>query len=261
MSYVRRAHNISFIDLKNKFTGINVETLQKYMQPSYQGQRPLHVVAAYSWVMMVPMTAFYYGLRLREYYRGMEDFSVEALTRIGILPMKQFDSLLDIITRLYSEKDRIEFLNFREETERYAGYKDLDYDALLPPKQLDLEAFAEDYYRSLAITIKAFRKQNQLSRELMASVLGISDYQYQVLENASKPVAFSVALGFRGKLGFKLNSHASFTSHMSTYPAFHELRVVQHVRDTLIVEAMRRLNDHQKLHISQLIRSLSELYK
>ncbi|WP_332308963.1 hypothetical protein [Enterovibrio coralii] len=78
MSYVRRAHHMSFPDLKKKFTGINVETLQKYMQESYPAHRPIHVVAAYSWVMMVPMTAFYYGLKLREYYRGMDDLAVEA---------------------------------------------------------------------------------------------------------------------------------------------------------------------------------------
>ncbi|MEZ8028343.1 hypothetical protein [Enterovibrio norvegicus] len=260
MSYVRRAHQVSFSELKNKFSGINTETLQRYMQPSYEGQRPIHVVAAYSWSMMVPMTAFYYGLKLREYYRGMEETSIEALIRIGKLPLNQFNSVIDIITRLFGETDLHEFLAFREALENDEAYRGVDYDELFPPKVLDLEAFGEDYYRSMAINIKKFRIENGVPQELMAKVLGISDYQYQVLENEKKPVAFSVAIGFRGKLGFQLSSHASFTSEMTTYPQFHHLRIAQHVRDTLIVEALRRLTPAQKKLVSQILTSMSEFY-
>ncbi|WP_062713629.1 hypothetical protein [Grimontia marina] len=260
MAYVRRVHQVSFKDLKSKFIGINVDTLQKYMQPSYQGHRPLHVVAAFSWMMMVPMTAFYYGLRLREYYRGMEDASVEALIRTGKIPLCQFNAVLTIITQLYSDKDKKEFDVFRSELEGIKEYQGINYDNLLPPERLDLEVFGEDYYRSLAIKLKKFRTAFSISTETMCRVLGISQYQYQILENENKPVAFSVAVGFRGKLGFKLNSHVSFTSEMTSFPQFHYLRVAQHVRDTLIVEAMRRLNSKQKKHVSQILFSLSKLY-
>ncbi|USH04845.1 hypothetical protein K6Q96_24400 [Grimontia kaedaensis] len=260
MAYVRRAHQVSFVELKRKFTGVNVETLQKYMQPSYQGHRPLHVVAAFSWMMMVPMTAFYYGLSLREYYRGMEDSSVEALVRIGKLPLSQFNSVIDIITNLYNDRERADFLAFRTELEGHSDYVGLDYDSLLPPPELDLEAFGEDYYRSLAINLKRFRYAYNVPLETMSKVLGLSDYQYQVLENENKPVAFSVAVGFRGKLGFKLNSHAGFTSEMTKFPQFHHLRTAQHVRDSLIVEALRHLDHEQKESISQILNSLSRLY-
>ncbi|MDD1781348.1 hypothetical protein LRP49_09045 [Enterovibrio sp. ZSDZ35] len=260
MSYVRRAHDVSFPELKKKFSGINVETLQKYMQASYTAHRPIHVVAAYSWAMMVPMTAFYYGLKLREYYRGMDDASVEALVRIGKLPTEQFNSMLDIITHLYSDKDKEEFEEFRLKMENTEGYREIDYNSLFPPKVLDLEAFGEDYYRSVAITAKRFRKENNISEEFAARVLGLSPYQYGVLENENKPVAFSVAIGFRAKLGFQLISHVDFTSDMIQFPAFHHLRIAQHVRDALIVEAMRRLADIEKKNVSQMLLSLSNMY-
>ncbi|SKA67224.1 hypothetical protein [Enterovibrio nigricans] len=259
MSYVRRAHEVSFPELKKKFSGINVETLQKYMQASYTAHRPIHVVAAYSRAMMVPMTAFYYGLKLREYYRGMDDSSVEALVRIGKLPNEQFNTMLDIITNLFSEKDRDEFIAFRDETET-EEYRSIDYNTLFPPKVLDLEAFGEDYYRSVAITLKQFRKENDICDELSARVLGLSSYQYRVLENENKPVAFSVSIGFRAKLGFQLNSHVNFTTEMNAFPEFHRLRIAQHVRDALIVEAMRRLKDTEKKNVSQMLLSLSNMY-
>ena len=64
ISYVRRAQGLSFRELENRMTGINSSTLKRYLQPSYSSVRPLHVVAALSWVMMVPMTSLSFILIL-----------------------------------------------------------------------------------------------------------------------------------------------------------------------------------------------------
>ncbi|WP_332308964.1 hypothetical protein [Enterovibrio coralii] len=180
--------------------------------------------------------------------------------RIGKLPTAQFNAMLDIITHLYGEDDKQAFATFRAELEATPGYQELDYSALFPPEVLDLEAFGEDYYRSVAVSAKAFRKEHALSEKTMAKVLGLSAYQYGVLENENKPVAFSVAIGFRAKLGFKLNSHVNFTAEMRRFPAFHQLRIAQHVRDSLIVEALRRLEEKEKKNVSQMLLSLSNMY-
>ncbi|MFD2176190.1 hypothetical protein ACFSJZ_01255 [Veronia pacifica] len=261
MAYVRRTHNVQFEELATKMSGVKMNTLKKYMQPSYSGQRPIHVVAGFSWVMMVPMTAFYFGMRLKEYYRGMEDSSVEALVRIGRLPKEQFNAILDIITNLYSEEERHEFREWRESIEALEVESGVpEYNSLFPPEVLDIDAFGEDYYRSIAITLKQFRYENNVSEELAARVLGLSEYQYRVLENRNKPISFSVAIGFRAKLGFQLQSHTNFTNSMIAFPQFHHLRVAQHVRDTLIVEAIRRLEFTKKQQVSKIIDLLSEIY-
>ena len=51
MSFVRRAQGMSFRDLEQRVTGINNSTLKRYMQQSYRSIRPIHMVAAMSWVI------------------------------------------------------------------------------------------------------------------------------------------------------------------------------------------------------------------
>ena len=50
MSFVRRAQKMSLVELEDKITGLNRSTLRRYMQQSYLCMRPIHVVAAVSWV-------------------------------------------------------------------------------------------------------------------------------------------------------------------------------------------------------------------
>ncbi|WP_087022883.1 hypothetical protein [Thaumasiovibrio subtropicus] len=259
MSYVRRVNQISFADLKMRFSGIRSETLQKYLQPSYESTRPLHVVAAYSWAMMVPMTALYHGMKLREYYRGMDEQSIEGLIRIGKLPEQAFNAVLEIILTLLDEQDRQAFIALRDELN--ATTINMSYDEILPPRKIDLECFAEDYYRSLAINMRQFRHNHEISVDMMSRVLGLSVYQYKMLENERKTMPVSVSVGFRGKLGFKLNSHASFTSEMRVYPQFHLLRIAQNRRDVLIVDILNRLELKKKETFSQILCLISQLYR
>ena len=259
MSFVRRAQGMSFRDLEQRVTGINNSTLKRYMQQSYRSIRPIHMVAAMSWVMMVPMTSFYYAVKMREFYRGMDDKAIEALYCIGRLPTEQFELYLDLVTNLMDCADREKFAAFRQETQSQID-PNINYNELLPPKVLDINAFAIDYYRSVAITVKRFRLEHQIPVELIARVLGLSEYQYIKLEDVHKVRDYSVAIGFRVKLGFELNSHVNFTSEMRQFPQFHHLRQVQHLRDTLIVEALRPLNGECKKRAVEILTTLSKIY-
>ncbi|MGF1908707.1 hypothetical protein L4C38_04580 [Vibrio kasasachensis] len=259
MSFVRRAQSLSFNDLDQRVSGLNGSTLKRYMQQSYRSIRPIHMVAAMSWIMMVPMTSFYFALKMKEHYRGMDDEAIKALFCIGRLPSEQFHLYLDLITNMMSAESRAQFSKFRIETESQFD-PNIIYDELLPPPVLDINAFAIDYYRSAAITVKRFREENQIPIEVIARVLGLSEYQYLQLENVSKVRDFSVSIGFRVKLGFELNSHVNFTSEMRQFPQFHQLRQVQHIRDSLIVEALRHLNGECKLRAVEILTTLSKIY-
>ncbi|MDW6004799.1 helix-turn-helix transcriptional regulator [Vibrio mangrovi] len=256
MSYVKRIQGITFNELKKRFGGLSGETLKKYMQQSYSSMRPIHFVAAYSWVTMVPPTSFYYGLKVKEQFRGMDDNAIKVLMCIGRLSSKQFNTILDMIETLLDNDSRQGFSIFKRNTQSKFYSKD-KYDQLFPPSVLDLRAFAIDYYRSVAITIKRFRIENNITSYTMAKVLGLSKYQYSVLEDQNKTTPFSISIGARVRLGFNLNSHADFTSEMEQFTAFHQLRRYQHYRDILIVEAFRRLNPHQKNEVAQLVSHLS----
>lgn len=125
---------------------------------------------------------------------------------------------------------------------------------------LDINEFAIDYYRSISITVRQFRQDNNIPIDVIARVLGLTGYQYRVLEDVNKIRDFSVAIGFRIKVGFELHSHVNFTSKMQLFPQFHQLRQHQHIRDTLIVESFRLLNADSKNLASDLLASLSSYY-
>ncbi|ABU71960.1 hypothetical protein [Vibrio campbellii] len=259
LSFVRRAQGLTFSDLEQRTSGLKGSTLKRYMQQSYHSMRPIHVVAALSWVMMVPMTSFYYALKVGEYYRGMDKNAIKVLYCIGRLPTEQFELYLQIVANLMTQEAKEQFQQYHSQLLSTIDLPN-SYEELLPPSVLDVNEFAIDYYRSAAITVKRFRLENNISIELMARVLGLSDYQYMVLEDVNKVRDFSVAIGFRVKLGLHLDSHASFTSEMQQFPQFHQLRQFQHVRDSLVVEALRQLTPKHKQNAVQILTSLSRNY-
>ncbi len=259
LSFVRRAQGLSFEDLGQKVSGLKVSTLKRYMQQSYPSIRPLHMVAAMSWVMMVPMTSFYYALKIKEYYRGMDSAAVNALYCVGRMPAKQFDLFIEMMTDLMTPAAKAEFFAFRDQLLSEADLP-ICYDDVLPPDVLDVNAFAIDYYRSSAITVKRFRLENRIPISVISRVLGLSEYQYKVLEDVNKVRDFSVAIGFRVKLGFQLDSHVNFTSEMTQFPQFHHLRHVQHVRDSLTVKVLSQVDAKYKKYAADILTALSKIY-
>jgi len=259
MSSARRAQGMPFSELQQRIEGLNASTLKRYMQQSYRSIRPIHVVAALSWIMMVPMTSFYHAVKIRESYRGMDDKGIEALFCIGRLPEKQFELYLDLITSLMEPQKREDFSLLRCQTAALVD-PNIHYDDLFAPRVLDLNAFAIDYYRSIAITVKRFRQEHNISLQIMSRVLGLSEKQYLQLEDVYKVRDYSIAIGFRVKLGFNLSSHVNFTSEMRQFPEFHQLRQVQHVRDTLMIEALRNLDGERKIRAVEILSPLSKIY-
>ncbi|QMV16697.1 hypothetical protein [Vibrio spartinae] len=258
MSYVRRVQKLTFSQLEKRFSGIQGNTLKRYMHQSYPSMRPIHVVAAYSWLTMVPMTAFFHGFKRNKRYSGMDDSLVEALIRIGRLPTELMELFLAMICSILSDESKQQFLIFRQKIENKYN-KIQESNDIVPPKNLDIEAFAIDYYRSIALTVKQFRQENNFAINTMSRVLGLSDYQYNILENPNRTTHFPVSIGFRVMQGFQLDNYVNFTCEMRWFPEFHELRqnqYVQHVRELLTIEALGYLKTSERKYMINILINL-----
>lgn len=254
MAYVKRTQRLTFNQLQERFCGININTMKRYMQPSYPSMRPLHFLAAYSWVTMVPLTSFYYKI----VYPEMDSGLLKVLMCIGKLPSKQFNAVLEIMYELLNDDEKQKSYQFRAQLEaQYGPISDLHS---FPPNPLDINEFSEDYYRSVAITVKQFRENNNIPINTITKVLGLSRYQYQLLEKKEKNIPFPSSIGARIKLGFKLESHANFTSQMQSFPEFHRLRRVQHARDLLVMDTLNKLSVKKKKRVFSLLTILSQIY-
>lgn len=261
MAYIRKTQGWSFDQLGQRFSGISSSTWKRYLQPSYQKMRPLHVVAAYSWLTMVPMPSFYRGLAIKEAYRGMDSESVEAMIHCGILPRRQFRLALDHLYEYLSHDDKESISAFISEIRsKYGSLDDYANEDFLFPHSLDMELFSFDYYRSVAIAFREFREKNKLSAECVANVLNLSLYKYKQCENPDNPVPLPIDIAARLKLGFRLNDAMSFTSHMEHFPQFHTVRLVQHIRETKLVEFMKYIPAEHKQHFVAIIINMASIY-
>lgn len=262
MAHIRRIQGWSTHTICSRFTGVKTGTIKRYMQPFHQGTRPIHFIAAYSWVTMVLMTSFLKGLKITEPERGVDSDAIEAIIQCGRLPKNLFQSTLDIIFEYLSAQDKIIFKKTVAQVAREYGslddYNDQDF---LPPQILDLNDFGNDYYQSLALAFQDFRAINKLSEEEMALGLGLSLNRYKTLEDHTQSkinCPFSLHIGIRIRQVFHTYSHVEFTKYMKVYPQFHQLRIVQHIRDTLLVEGLRLTPNKQKKRIIQIMKLMAQ---
>lgn len=261
MAYIRKIQGWSYEQLESRFKGTSKITWTRYLQPSYTKMRPLHVVAAYSWLTMVPMPSFYRGLKIKEAYRGMDVQSVEAMIHCGVLPKRQFRLVLDYLYEYLPDDKRLAFDQFVDSLRSQYGllddYENKDY---MFPDQLDMELFAYDYYRSVALAFKEFREVNNLSIETTAHVLNLSTYRYQQCENPDNPVPLPIDIAARLKLGFKLTDVMQFTARMKEYPQFHNVRIIQHIRETKLVDLMQYIDPSFKDNFINVISNMALIH-
>ncbi len=261
MAYIRKIQKWDFSQLQYKFKGTTESTWKRYLQPSYKKMRPLHIVAAYSWLTMVPMPSFYRGLSIKESYRGMDDASVEAMIHCGILPKRQYRILLDYLYEYLTleQKQEVDTLVL-DVRQKYGSLENYEDNQFLFPKQIDIELFAQDYYRSVALAFQEFRHKNNLELETVARILNLSPYRYKQCENPDNPVPLSMDIAARLKLGFQLTDAMPFTAHMQYYPQFHTVRRVQHIRETKLVAVMKHIHHSHKNNFIGILSNMANIH-
>ena len=261
MAYIRKIQGWHFNQLEKRFKGISKSTFQCYLQPSYQKIRPLHVIAAYSWLTMMPMACLYYGLKIKEAYPNMDDTSTECLIHSGLLPTSQFKLMISHLhDYLTVENQKKSDIIINEIISKHGSLEDYSDNDFLFPKEIDIKEFGADYYRSLAIGCNKIRQDNNISLNTMANIVGLSIYRYQRLEDPDNHSPLPVELGAKLQMGLGLENAMHFTANMEIYPQFHAVRKLQQVRQGLLIELMKHLDYKNKKYFSSMVLNLSSMY-
>jgi hypothetical protein len=261
MAEVRRIQKWHYQKLFDRFDDINSETLKRYMQRNYHGMRPIHVLAAFSWVTMIPMAGFFNELKALKTDKSMDNDSWEAIIRCARLSSRRFSLILEVIRDFHSNTAKKKYLLVEESVANDFGTLDkYDADFFMPPKKVSMKTFGNDYYYSIAESLKEFRCINQLSFRKLAEGLGLSLERYALLEDESiskinKP--FSLHISARLRLVFHSCKHVEFTKYMKVFPQFHSLLAVQNVRNLLIFEALRHVSNHQKKPVINIMNEIA----
>lgn len=261
MSYVRKFQGWTFPQLTSRIQGISTSTWQRYFQGSYNKMRPLHLVAAYSWLTMLPMACFYRGMNIREAYPELDDITVDSMIHTGLLPTEQFNLILAHINHFLSREQQ-QAIEAEEEKIKpiYGSLQGVVDNDFMFPKSINIDDFAADYYGSLATRLKIVRDKHNISEKKMAKLLNLTDYRYAQCENPDNPVPLPVELGARLQIGLRLPDAMFFTMDMKTFPQFHTVRAIQQLRQLALTNRMKLLNSEQKKGFAVIVSQLSAMY-
>lgn len=256
LRWIYDMHRWSGVDLERKIPGVKASVWQRYAQPAYSKARSLHVVAALSWVSQVSMSAILYGDRIAQYWSGVSREKIELFIFSGLMGESEFDYFVKKIFNYFPQAEvecRNEFSVYLKSVSSF----DQSPHALLP---LDIEAFGRDYYRSIALTLRAFRATHGLSVEDMALVLNLSDVRYRAIENVDHPPkALSLHLAARLKLAFHIPDTVPFLSQMSLFPGFGRAREIHQAREILLINILKYVPDRAFAPILGVSRQLVSL--
>lgn len=257
LAQIKDLQRWTYESLLSRFHGIKIDILKEYFRSRYEGVRPIHFVAAFSWMTMVPMTVFLKGLKVLEVERGMDVDTLEATLRCSNLSKKHFRLALDFIYTYLDADGRKHYDCYAEKIRKeFGSLDDFDDEQFLPPSHINLIDFGHDYYRSIGLALKDFRINNNLDEKIIATALGLSSARYKFLEDPDRSktnAPFSLGIGIRVRLAFHHYSHFEFTQYMETYPQLHTLRIVQHIREEKIAVALRHVPAQNKAKIFELL--------
>ena len=255
LRWVMRQLGISVKLLEKRILGVSSSAWRSYTQMSYTQNRPLHVVAAFSWLTQVSMLAIFQGKHIQNYWPAVCNETIQSIISSGLLPEEQFLHCIRLMTakldkRGYSiSKEVIPIL------ETIPNFQD----TFLMPLKLDIDDFKADYYRSIAIQLKQFRQQQQIPIEILAAVINEPVSRTMAFEDPDNSVSISAFSAVRLKLGFKLQDTVMFTSGMTKYQHFYHARKVQQAREQVMLALMNPLNLTERQRVNRFIQTIVEI--
>ena len=241
--------------LEQRILGVSNSAWRSYTQTSYQQNRPLHVMAAFSWLTQVSMLAFFRGQHIQHYWPNVCDQTIKSIILSGLLPEAQFQHCLQLIV----EKMHKRGYKLEPEVTPLVSAIPQFQDAFLMPPQLDINDFKVDYYRSIALQMQQFRQQHQLDIKLLATMFNEPVSRVQAFEDPDNPVTIPSFAAVRLKLGFKLQDMTIFTSGMTKYPHFYHSREVQQAREQVMLALMQPLNPTERQWVNELIQTILKI--
>jgi hypothetical protein len=261
MSDVRKSQGWKFFQLEKKFKGISHSTWKSYFQSGYKKMRPIHAVAAYSWLTMLPVDYFYNRSKIHGNYGSLDDLIEKCLLKFIILPRSQFEFSILTIYSYLTEEQKTHISLSDKDFNTYCGilgrYNNADW---MFPTKLDMDKFSSDYYSSLSFWLVEFRENNNISIDFMAEIAGLSLYRYNQCENPNKSVPISVNLIPRLMSEFNFDDTIPFSRKMRLFPQFHTARKIQKIREELLMKLLSAIDYLDKNAIFNFVSSLSSIY-
>jgi len=250
-------HNWNGEDVEKRIPGVKASVWQRYAQPAYTKSRSLHAIAALSWISQVSMSAILYGDRIARYWPNTTRDKIKTIIYSGLMGHDEFQYLMEKLLRIAPKgvelnKESLEYLEYFR-----ANYK---FEQVAAPAPLDIEAFAQDYHRSIANTLLTFREARKMTQTDMAITMNISDAKYRKIENANPPPrAISLHLAARFKLAFKIPNTVPFVSNMSNFPGFTLSRSLQQARELLLLDLLKDIDDQAVADIATCAKDLTDI--
>jgi len=236
--------------LEQRIQGVSNSAWRAYSQTSYQQNRPLHVIAAFSWLTQISMSAVFRGKHIQNYWPTVCDQTIKGIILSGLLPEAQFQECIQLILEKMLKRGH----DVKQDV--MTILKDIpDFqDAFLMPAQLDIDDFKADYYRSIALQLRQFRNKYRIDIKLLSTILNEPISRIEAFEDPDNPVTIPGYVAVRLKLGFRLQDTVIFTSGMQKYPQFYHSREVQQAREEVMLKVMTSLNLSEREWINDLIK-------
>lgn len=244
-------------EIERRIPGVKASTWRAYGQQNKSSNKLLHVVAAFSWLSQITMTAMYHGKRIQSFWPGVNETTIETIVFSSLLPTNQFDYLICQLIEKIKSKGYQHTDSIAKQLQNINKYNDSEF---LIPYRLGIDEFKYDYYRSIAINLVRFRIANKLSVGTMASVLNTTSRRYRSFEDVDNPVGIPLFFAMRLKLGFQLENTVPFTDQMKEFSAFTSARNIQQLREQLIIELMSPVNDQLQLTLKSLSYHVMRFY-
>lgn len=228
---VYNVHGWTKDDLHALIPGIEPEQWRRYAQQSYTRMRPAHVVGALSWISQVSMTAILRGKKVAHFWNDAPQNSIYVIARCGMMDGKNFEFYIHSVLKHHpiTECEKKTIFSLLDKIE-------CPYDAeYFAPLQLDIEAFAEDYYTSSAIAIREVRIAYNLTMSNVAEVLGVTTATYRRLEDIHEPKRYiDSLLAFRFKNAFQIEDTTGMLAYMEKFSGFYNARKIQEAREQIL---------------------------
>lgn len=255
LRWVMRQLGISIKLLEKRISGVSSSAWRSYTQMSYTQNRPLHVMAAFSWLTQVSMLAFFRGKHIQNYWPAVCNETIQSIITSGLLPEEQFLRCMQLMAAKLDRRD------YQISSEVIPLLEAIPYfqDRFLMPQKLEIDDFRADYYRSIAIQLKQFRHQQQIPIEVLAAVINEPVTRTEAFEDPDNPVSIPAFAAVRLKLGFKLDDTVMFTSGMSKYQHFYHSKQVQQARSQVLLALMGPISLPERRRINSFIQSIVEI--
>ena len=90
LRWVMRQLGISIKLLEKRIPGVSSSAWRSYTQMSYTQNRPLHVMAAFSWLTQVSMLAFFRGNHIHDYWPAVCNETIQSIITQAYCPRNSF---------------------------------------------------------------------------------------------------------------------------------------------------------------------------